>query len=109
MISTLLKKKLHPQRFKGMSDKMALLVELMLGNPHLQVSSDKFIASVITSDGGVLVSTEEDKGLMNTFIGAFSDLESNFTRFFDTADLTDEEHKEAEELFKKTFHEPITF
>lgn len=92
-----LKKKLHPQRFKGISGKMAAIVGYILDeiytDPHIQEMA-------VTSDGIVMASQSGDIG-MNDMIGSELDLQNNWKRLCETAGLDNNEMNEANSLFKE--------
>lgn len=96
-ISDTLARKLHPVRFPGMSTKMAAIVGCILDRQYTQPSISEL---VITSDGCVLARHDGDIGY-NDFIGARSDLERNWKRLLDVAELTDEERRLAEYKYRQ--------
>lgn len=69
-----LKTILNPERFSGMSGKMAAIVGYMLKEHFTEPHFDEM---VITSDGCVLARLHGDCGC-NEFIGNVSDLERNW-------------------------------
>ena len=69
-----LKQKLNPNRFPGMSGKMAAIVGYLIGEKFTDPS---FAEIVITSDGFVLARQNGDCGC-NDFIGDVSDLKRNW-------------------------------
>lgn len=90
-----LKAKLNPERFKGMSGKMAALVGAVLGEEFTTPS----IAELnITSDHCVLARAAGDSGA-NEFIGAYADFEGNFRRLVGIAELSDDEMTEFKRLY----------
>jgi hypothetical protein len=95
-IETRVKQKLNPRRFTGMSGKMAAIVGYILGT---SITTPELVEIVITSDGFVLGRQSGDIG-MNEFIGAESDLRSNWSRLLDAAGLTEAEKKYANTLYK---------
>lgn len=96
--------KLHPQRFGGMSPKMAAIVghitDQRLTNPH--------IASLeTTADGHVLAQAEGDVG-HNHFIGHMSDLHSNWSGLLDAAGMNAEERAQANAAFQRKLKISVT-
>ena len=91
-----LHQKLYPGRFSGMSGKMAAILGYILDKKWTDPRIDEM---AVTSDGFVMASHEGDIG-MNEFVGALSDLESNWERLLDAAELTLEERTNAERLFR---------
>lgn len=95
-VSPELKKKLHPQRFPGMSGKMVAIVGFILD----EVFTDPHITEMaVTSDGVVLASRSDDLG-MNDMIGSEVDLSNNWKRLCEAAGLDQNEMKEAARLFR---------
>jgi hypothetical protein len=91
-----LQKKLYPGRFPGMGGKMAAILGYIL---EKKWTSPRIDEMAITSDSFVMASHEGDIG-MNVIIGALSDLEGNWERLLDAAELTLEERTNAERLFR---------
>jgi len=92
-----LTKKLHPARFPDMSGKMAAIVGCIL---HRQYTNPRIAELVITADGCVLGRHQGDIGY-NDFIGSRSDLESNWKRLLDGAELSDGARKLAEREYRR--------
>ena len=92
-----LAQKLHPSRFTAMSGKMAAIVACILGE---QWTSPAIVELMVTSDGHLLACHEGDCGC-NDYLGWASDLEANWNRLLDVADLTPAERKEAEAAFEQ--------
>lgn len=90
-----LKAKLKPSRFPNMSPRMASIVGYILGESWVtpQVSG-----LMVTSDKFVLASMKGDCGY-NHFLGAESDLQSNWLRFLECAGLGPDERTTADKLF----------
>ena len=95
MISSL-KKKLHPDRFDGMSPLMAAIVGYVLGESF----STPEIAEIKVSETEDLVHIREVGAATFGEIQSLRDLRSNWNRLMDAADLTPEERREAVRLFK---------
>lgn len=87
-----LQKKLHPGRFSAMSPKMAAIVGFIVGCTW---TKPNIVSLTITSDGFLLT----DYG--NQLIGTASDLERNWSKLLEVADLTAEEEELASELFRE--------
>lgn len=90
--------KLHPNRFSGMSSKMAALVGCILGE---KFTDPYLIEMTVSSDGMMLARRHDDCGF-NEFIGANSDFERNWTNLLNAAKLTPEEWAMADSLKKET-------
>ena len=90
-------RKLHPARFSGMSGMMAAIVGCILDR---QFTEPAIAELSLTCDGYVLAWHYDDIGC-NDFIGARSDLERNWKRLLDVAELTDEERRLAEYKYRK--------
>jgi len=88
-------RKLHPGRFTAMSPKMAAIVGCILGQ---EFTRPQLVGLTVTSDGFVLGMHAGDIGF-NDFIGARADLDRNWDRLLDAAELTPDERKEADRLF----------
>lgn len=90
-----LKEKMNPKRFTAMSPRMASIVAYILGESWVtpQVSG-----LMVTSDKFVLASVKGDCGY-NHFIGAESDLQSNWNRLLGCAGLGLDERTTADKLF----------
>lgn len=93
-----LQTKLHPSRFTAMSSKMAAIVGCILGE---QWTNPRLVELVQTSDGFVLGRSAGDCG-HNDFIGTAADLENNWARLLNVADLTEPERDLAEDLHRQT-------
>lgn len=99
-IESRVRQKLSPRRFPGMSGRMAAIVGYILG---ISVTKPELVEIVITSDGAALGRQSGDIG-MNEFIGAESDLRSNWNRLIIVAGLTEAEKKYADALYKTRIH-----
>ena len=93
----MLTQKLHPSRFTAMSNKMAAIVSYILNQNW---TNPKIVEMCTTSDGFVLARHENDCGL-NDFVGDKSELENNWQRLLDAAELTPSERKKAESLYRR--------
>jgi hypothetical protein len=94
---TTLTTKLHPSRFSAMSGKMIAIVAHIIG----ETWTEPAIAELVeTSDGFILARHEGDFGC-NDFLGSFGDLQANWGRLLDVAQLTMAERKEAGDLFQQ--------
>ena len=91
-IEETLVRKLHPARFPDMSGLMAAIVGCILDQ---QFTEPTIAGLFLTCDGYVLGWHYDDVGC-NDFIGARSDLERNWKRLLDLAELTDDERQLAE-------------
>ena len=106
------KRKLNPRRFPGMSPRMAAIVGFVVSE---KFAAPQIQSMYITSDGFVIArSGAAGEGLGHEqFIGALSDLEDNWERLLDAADLTAQERAVAERLFTRISDfrtpEPIGF
>lgn len=69
-----IRRKLDPDRFLGMSDKMVAIVGYFLGVPY---TDPQITGLCTTSDGMVLAQNSDDLGY-NTVIGSYEDLERNW-------------------------------
>ena len=97
-VESSLAKKLNPNRFSAMSDKMAAIVAYILSENW----TDPAISDMaITSDGFLLAQHEGDIGL-NDFMGAASDLERNCRNLIAAAELTPDEQAEWQRLYKSS-------
>ena len=96
-IEETLVRKLHPARFPDMSGLMAAIVGCILDR---QFTEPTIAGLFLTSDGYVLGWHYDDVGC-NDFIGARSDLERNWNRLLDLAELTDEERRLAEYKYRQ--------
>ena len=95
-----LKEKLHPERFQGMSGKMAAIVGYILDEGYTNPAINELI---VTSDGFVLAEHVGDVGA-NEFMGEESDLLRNWNNLLDAAGLTPEERTEAEAAYQSHIH-----
>ena len=93
-------KKLHPQRFKGISGKMSAIVGYILG---LSLTNPEISDICITSDNHVLAAHRGDIGC-NDMLGSKENLEDNWQRLLEVADLTEAETLEAQMLYNKRVH-----
>ena len=87
--------KLRPDRFSGMSGKMAAIVGCILGEDFTEPS---LVELLTTSDGFFLGREGGDIGF-NAFLGSVSDLRRNWQTLLEVAGLTDGERQEAERLY----------
>ena len=94
-----LRRKLHPARFPNMSGRMAAIVGNILGGVW---ASPAIRRLHVTSDGFVLAENVGEVGA-NHFIGALSELGSNWTRLLDAARLTEAERNLADRVFEAKF------
>jgi hypothetical protein len=83
--------KLHPDRFSGMSGRMAAVVGYILGQ---EWSAPRIVELVVTSDGWVLARNAGHVGF-DTIIGTVDDLERNWNNLLRAAGLTSQEQQEA--------------
>ena len=90
-----LSERLHPQRYPGMSGKMAAIVGYILGE---EWSKPRIAELVITSDGWVLARDEGQIGF-DTIVGTAADLERNWGNLLRAAGLTSDEQAEAERRY----------
>ena len=95
-----LAEKLHPTRFTAMSGKMAAIVACILGCTW---TSPAIAELVVTSDGHVLARDEGDCGC-NAYIGTVTNLEDNWRRLLDAAELTAAERQEAHAAYQRAVH-----
>jgi len=93
--------KLHPTRFSAMSGMMAAFVACVLDQ---EWTSPRLAELVVTSDGFVMGRREGDIG-HNEFLGSKADFDQNWSRLLDAADLTNEERKHAETLYRQTMRQ----
>jgi hypothetical protein len=82
--------KLHPNRFSGMSGRMAAVVGYVLGQ---EWSAPRIVELVVTSDGWVLARNAGHVGF-DTIIGTVDDLERNWKNLLSAAGLTGDERLE---------------
>ena len=94
------KEKLHPERFQGMSPKMAAIVGYVCDE---KFTNPAITELVITSDGFLLATHEGDIGC-NDMLGGESDLKRNWHNLLDAAGLTPEERQEAESAYQDRIH-----
>jgi hypothetical protein len=87
--------KLHPQRFPRMSSLMAAILGFVL---DAQFSRPPITEIVVTSDGFVLVRTDEESSA-NHLIGTYAELAQNWLNLMEAAGLTTRERMEAAALF----------
>ncbi len=87
-----LRQKLHPRRFSGMSGKMAGLIGYVLDVAYVEPSITELF---VTSDRFLLARVGGDCAA-STFLGAYSEFVRNWLQLLRAADLTPEEHIEAE-------------
>lgn len=95
-LSTELATKLHPRRFTAMSGKMAAIVAHILGEHW---TGPEITELVITGDGYVLAQRAGDVGC-NDIIGSAQDLERNVANLLAVAELTPEEKKTWDILYR---------
>lgn len=88
--------KLHPSQFSGASGLWRAIVGCIIGE---RVTQPAITQLVVTSDDCVLAS-HTNGPLCNAFIGALSDLRSNWRRYCDAAGLNDDERAEADRWFR---------
>ena len=91
-----LTRKLHPDRFDGMSPFMAAVVGYVLG----QSFTEPEIAEITVSESENLVYIRQAGAVGFDGIESLADLRGNWNRLMDAASLTPEERLEAVELFK---------
>jgi len=91
------KEKLHPERFKDMSGKMAAIVGYICDERYTEPAINEL---VVTSDGFVLLEHVGEVGA-NNFMGGESDLLRNWHSLLDAAGLTPEERIEAEAAYQE--------
>lgn len=91
--------KLRPDRFSGMSGKMAAIVGCIIGAKY---TSPSLVELYVTSDGFLLGRLENDIGA-NEFLGSVAYLECNWKRLLDSADLTMAEKKLADRFYRGIF------
>jgi len=91
-----LAKKLNPNRFTGMSPKMAALTGYIIG---AKFTSPGIADIVVTSDGHVLARNEGDIG-HNEYIGSYDAFKRNWDILLHVADLTPDENRVAMALFR---------
>lgn len=96
-VNETLTQKLHPGRFPGMSAKMAAIVGCILDREFTRPS---IVELVVTSDGCVLARHGDDIGY-NEFIGTRLDLERNWNRLLEVAELTDSERQLARRMYRQ--------
>jgi len=89
--------KLHTDRFTGMSGKMAAIVAHILNQNW---TSPSIAELTVTSDGHLLARHEGDCGL-NNYLGVAADLEANWKRLLNAAELTDAERQNAEAAYER--------
>jgi hypothetical protein len=94
------REKLRPERFEGMSGKMAAIVGYILDEAFTNPAINELI---VTSDGFVLAEQVGDVGA-NDFMGQESDLRRNWNNLLDAAGLTPDERTEAEAAYQSHIH-----
>jgi len=94
------KEKLHPERFQGMSPKMAAIVGYICDENYTDPAINEL---VVTSDGFVLIEHVGEIGA-NTMMGEESDLLRNWRNLLDAAGLTPEERTEADAAYDSHVH-----
>lgn len=101
-----LKKKLHPQRFPGMSPLMAALVGWLVNE---EFTNPSISAISVTSDGFLLVQKTGDIGF-NDFIGDWKNAKDNFDNLFKAAELNQDENDFVRErinnVLQQYYHTP---
>jgi hypothetical protein len=83
-----------------MSGRLAAVVACILG---CKWTSPAIAELLVTSDGHVLARNEGDCG-HNNYIGTAANLEANWRRLLDAAELTVAEHQEAETAYQRSAH-----
>lgn len=96
-MSSDLNEKLHPSRFSEMSPLMAAIVGYVLGESFTKPT----IAELTVSEQENLVYIRQDGAVGFEGLQSLEDLRNNWNRLIDAAGLTDEERKEAVELFNE--------
>jgi len=94
------KEKLHPERFQGMSPKMAAIVGYICDENYTDPAINEL---VVTSDGFVLVEHVGEIGA-NTMMGEESELLRNWRNLLDAAGLTPQERTEADAAYDSHVH-----
>ena len=94
---TMLADKLHPERFRNMSNKMAAIVGYILGMAWTEPTIAEL---VITSDGFVLARNRDHVGF-DAFIGSIADLQRNWNNLLNAAQLTRQERQEAAHRYQQ--------
>ncbi len=89
--------KLRPNRFPGMSGRMAAVVGYIVGEDW---SKPRIVELVITSDGWVLARNAGHVGF-DTIIGTAADLERNWNNLLLAAGLKSRERQEADERYQQ--------
>lgn len=92
-----LKRKLHPDRFDGMSPMMAAIVGYVLGESYTKPQ----IAEIAVSEAENLVYVRQSGAVGFDGIESLEDLRNNWNRLMDAAGLTQEERAEAVALFRQ--------
>ena len=87
--------RLHPQRFPGMSGRMAAIVGYILGR---RWTRPRIAELVVTSDGWLLA-RNAGQVTCNVIVGTAADLERNWDDLLHAAGLTSEERQEANERY----------
>ena len=89
--------RLHPNRFPGMSGKMAAIVGYILGEKW---SKPRVAELVITTDGWVLA-RNTGQVVCDTIIGTADALERNWNSLLRAAGLTSRQQQEAGERYRQ--------
>lgn len=96
-IKASLVKKLHPDRFSGMSPFMAAVVGYVLGESYTEPE----IAEITVSEVENLVYIRKAGAVGFDGLQSLEDLRNNWNRLMDAAGLTPEERAEAVRLFRE--------
>src|SRR3954453_15969261 len=91
-----LKKKLNPSRFPGMSPLMAAVVGYVLGESY----TDPEIAEITVSEAENLAYFRKARAVGFDGLQSLVDLPENWNRLMDAAGLAPDERKQAVELFR---------
>jgi hypothetical protein len=92
----ILKQKLNPARFPGMSPLMAAVVGYVLGESF----TNPEIAELTVSEAENLVYIRKSGSVGFDGLESLEDMRNNWNRLIEVAGLTPEERKEAVELFR---------
>ena len=91
------RKRLYATCFTAMSGRMAAIVACILG---CKWTLPAIAELLVTADGHILARNEGDYG-HNDYIGTVEDLEPNWRRLLDIANLTAAERQEAETAYQR--------
>ena len=97
MASENLVKKLRPENFSAMSGRMAAIVGYILGEKF----TDPSVAQLIVMDDGFVLARHAGESQANTIIAPLTDLQRNWAKLLDAANLSEDERQEANALFDK--------